>query len=112
MGDAPPSALWATADGGFEQVGCVYTAQGFEYAWNGVVLGPDLVWRGGRFVARREQNRDPDFRSRTRVSDEDFDRLVRNVYKVLLTRGMEGTLLYSADRETREMLRGIVNRAR
>jgi hypothetical protein len=27
VGDAPPSALWATFDGGFEQVGCVYTAQ-------------------------------------------------------------------------------------
>ncbi|WP_102510469.1 DUF2075 domain-containing protein [Sanguibacter massiliensis] len=108
VGDAPPSALWATADGGFEQVGCVYTAQGFEYAWNGVVLGPDLVWRDGRFVARREQNRDPDFRSRVRVPDEEFDRLVRNVYKVLLTRGMEGTYVFSVDPETQEMLRTLM----
>ena len=45
VGGAPPAALWATADGGFEQVGCVYTAQGFEYDWNGVIFGPDLVWR-------------------------------------------------------------------
>ena len=40
IGDAPPSALWATEDGGFGQVGCVYTAQGFEYDWNGVIIGP------------------------------------------------------------------------
>ncbi|MGP7961086.1 DNA/RNA helicase domain-containing protein [Sanguibacter sp. A247] len=110
IGSAPPSALWATADGGFEQVGCVYTAQGFEYGWNGVILGPDLVWRGDRFVARREQNRDPDFRSRTRVPDDEFDRLVRNVYKVLLTRGMEGTYLFSVDPETQEMLRRLAGR--
>jgi hypothetical protein len=45
IGDAPPSALWATNDGGFDQVGCVYTAQGFEYDWSGVILGPDLVSR-------------------------------------------------------------------
>jgi len=106
--DVPPSALWASDPGGFEQVGCVYTAQGFEYAWNGVILGGDLVWRTDRWVARRSENRDPDFRS-TKVSDAEFDRLVRNVYKVLLTRGMEGTLLYSVDPETQAMLRGLVN---
>lgn len=109
VGDAPPSALWATQDGGFGQVGCVYTAQGFEYDWNGVIVGPDLVWRDGRFVSRREFNRDPDFRSRTRVSDAEFDRLVRNVYKVLLTRGMVGTVIYSTDAETREALKRLVN---
>ena len=43
------------------------------------------------------------------VDDATFDRLVRHVYKALLTRGMIGTLLYSPDRETREMLRGVVN---
>ncbi len=40
VGGAPPASLWATADGGFGQVGCVYTAQGFEYDWNGVSSGP------------------------------------------------------------------------
>ena len=101
---APPSALWASRPEGFGQVGCVYTAQGFEFDWNGVILGADLVWRTDRWVSRRESNRDPDFRSRQRVSDADFDRLVRNVYKVLLTRGMVGTLVYSVDPETQEFL--------
>ena len=108
VGTAPPAPLWATEAGGFEQVGCVYTAQGFEYDWSGVVLGPDLVWRDGRMVSVRWANRDPDFRSSKTVSDADFDRLVRNVYKVLLTRGMIGTVLYSTDAETREALRRLV----
>ncbi len=108
VGGAPPAPLWATDPAGFDQVGCVYTAQGFEYDWSGVILGPDLVWREGRFVSRREHNKDPDFRNRTRVSDEEFDRLVRNVYKVLLTRGMIGTVLYSSDPETREALKALV----
>ena len=102
VGEAPPAALWASSPGGFAQVGCVYTAQGFEYDWNGVIIGPDLVWRTDRWVTRREFNKDPDFRSRTKVSDAEFDRLVRNVYKVLMTRGMIGTLLYSCDAETRQ----------
>jgi len=110
VGGAPPSSLWATDPAGFGQVGCVYTAQGFEYDWNGVIIGPDLVWRTDRWVARREFNRDPDFRSRASVDDATFDRLVRHVYKVLLTRGMVGTLIYSPDEETRAMLRAYTGR--
>lgn len=109
VGDAPPSPLWATNDGGFEQVGCVYTAQGFEYDWAGVVLGPDLVWRDGRMVTVRGANKDPAFRSRSQVSDPQFDRLVRNLYKVLMTRGMVGTVLYSTDDETREQLAQLMS---
>ena len=52
---APPSALWATMNGGFDQVGCVYTAQGFEYDWSGVIIGPDLVVRHGRTVDPQTQ---------------------------------------------------------
>lgn len=108
LGDIPPSALWASEPGGFGQVGCVYTAQGFEYDWNGMIFGPDLVVRDGRFVSQREFNKDPAFRSRKTVSDEAFDRNVRNIYKVLLTRGMVGTVLYSTDEETREFLKSMV----
>jgi DUF2075 family protein len=109
-GDAPPSALWATDEGGFAQVGCVYTAQGFEYDWNGVILGDDLVWRDGRFITVRHANRDPNFRNKVAVPDQRFDRLVRNVYKVLLTRGMVGTVIYSTDIQTREALREMMPR--
>jgi len=108
IGEVPPSALWATDEGGFAQVGCVYTAQGFEYDWNGVILGPDLVWRDGRFVTVRDANKDPDFRNSKKVPDHQFDILVRHVYKVLLTRGMIGTVIYSTDRQTREALRSLI----
>lgn len=77
IGGAPAAALWATDPAGFGQVGCVYTAQGFEYDYAGVIFGPDLVWRDGRWVAVRAANKDPDFRNRTTVSDANFDRLGR-----------------------------------
>ncbi|HYB39272.1 MAG TPA: DUF2075 domain-containing protein [Mycobacterium sp.] len=100
IGNTPPSPLWATEAGGFGQVGCIYTAQGFEYDWNGIIIGADLIWRDGRFVTVRQANCDPNLRNRTAVSDRRFDLLVRNVYKVLLTRGMVGTVIYSTDEET------------
>ncbi|HEU5159265.1 MAG TPA: DUF2075 domain-containing protein [Streptosporangiaceae bacterium] len=107
VGTAPPSALWATMDGGFEQVGCVYTAQGFEYDWSGVIIGPDLVARHGRTVTVREANADPEFRRRS-VTDLRYDRHIRNIYKVLLTRGMLGTVIYSADPQTQDFLAGLI----
>ena len=94
--------------GGVRAGGVRLHRRGFEYDWNGVIIGRDLVWRGDRWVAQREFNKDPDFRNRTAVDDATFDRLVRHVYKVLLTRGMIGTLIYSPDEETREMLQRLV----
>ncbi|MFE4971834.1 DNA/RNA helicase domain-containing protein [Kitasatospora sp. NPDC056651] len=105
IGGAPPAALWATDPAGFGQVGCVYTAQGFEYDWSGVIIGPDLVWRGDRWVVDRAASKDPIFKKST--PDADADRLIRNTYKVLLTRGMIGTVLYSTDAETRGKLREL-----
>ncbi|MFC8345157.1 DNA/RNA helicase domain-containing protein [Streptomyces sp. NPDC057280] len=103
---APPSALWATDPAGFGQIGCVYTAQGFEYDWSGVIIGPDLVWRGDRWVTDRTASKDPVFKKST--SDAEVDRLIRNTYKVLLTRGMVGTVVYATDPETQEKLRELV----
>jgi uncharacterized protein len=108
VGEAPGSPFWATDPNGFGQVGCVYTAQGFEYEWSGVIIGPDFVARNGRLVTDRDEFKDPNFRSRKAVSDAEADRLIRNTYKVLMTRGMRGTILYAADPETRAFLAGLI----
>jgi DUF2075 family protein len=90
-------------------VGCIYTAQGFEYDYAGVIIGPDLVWRDSAWVMVRSANKDPDFRNRTRVNDVEADRLIRNVYKVLLTRGMRGVAIHSVDPQTNARLRTLVS---
>lgn len=107
VGNAPASALWATQDGGFEQIGCVYTAQGFEYDWNGVIIGPDLAYRDGRLVTVRSASMDPELKKRD-VTDQQADHLIRNTYKVLLTRGMIGTLIHSVDPETQEFIQKLM----
>jgi len=109
VGGAPAAALWATEPAGFDQVGCVYTAQGFEYDYAGVIIGSDLVWRDKGWVMVRSANKDPDFRNRIKVDDSQADRLIRNVYKVLLTRGMRGVAIHSVDRETNDRLRALVS---
>ncbi len=99
--DAPESHYWASDERGFGQVGCIYTAQEFEYDWAGVIFGDDFVWRGDSWVARREYSRDPAVR---KAAEPHFGALIRNTYKVLLTRGMSGVCVYSTDAETQEYL--------
>jgi hypothetical protein len=104
-GGAPGTPYWASDPAGFGQVGCVYTAQGFEYDYSGVIMGPDLVWRTDHWEARPDRSYDNQVK---RGTHSEFDRAIRNTYKVLLTRGMRGTTIYSTDRETQELLRSLV----
>lgn len=101
--DAPAASYWATDPRGFDQVGCIYTAQGFEYDFGGVIMGPDLVWRENEWVAESSQHSDPVTR-RAR----NFDELVRNVYKVLLTRALRGCAIFSTDPETQALLQRVI----
>jgi hypothetical protein len=105
VGDYLSGELWAIDPNGFDQVGCVYTAQGFEYDWNGVIIGPDLVWRQDKWVGVPSGSKDPAMRG---VSGAQFEELIKNTYKVLLTRGLTGTLLYSVDNETQDYLRNLL----
>ncbi len=102
--DAPASHFWASDERGFNQVGCIYTAQGFEYDWAGVIFGKDFVWRGDHWKAQPEHSHDPAVK---KAGSLHFTRLIRNTYKVLLTRGMRGVCVYSEDEETQNHLRSM-----
>jgi DUF2075 family protein len=107
VGGAPGRPFWSSDPAAFGQVGCVYTAQGFEYDWSGVVMGPDLVWRVDRWVAQPGKSFDTQVK---RAPMPEFDRAVRNTYKVLLTRGMLGSVVFSTDPETQGFLCRLLQR--
>ncbi|GAA4783577.1 DUF2075 domain-containing protein [Streptomyces ziwulingensis] len=106
---APRSDLWSTDRRGIGQIGCVYTAQTFEYDWNGVIIGPDLLFRGGEFRVDRSASCDPAFRGP--VDDATVTRCVLNAYHVLLTRGVVGTVVYAVDPATHNELRKLITGA-
>lgn len=111
LGDAPPWTLWATDSRGFEQIGCIYTAQGFEYDWAGVILGPDIVLNDDHLVIRPEYNEERKKLMGTKrnpVPHEDIAVRIRNVYKVLLTRGLRGVVIYAVDRSTQEFVSSLI----
>ncbi|MBA2642622.1 MAG: DUF2075 domain-containing protein, partial [Actinobacteria bacterium] len=98
----PKSNYWASDAGGLEQVGCVYTAQGFEYDYAGVIFGRDLVYRPREgWVGQPEYSKDNVVR-RARRGSVLFADLVKHTYRVLLTRGLRGCYVYFEDGPTRD----------
>ncbi|WP_406090817.1 DNA/RNA helicase domain-containing protein [Streptomyces sp. NBC_01013] len=102
LDSVPESSQWATDPRGFGQIGCIYTAQNFEFDWTGVIIGPDLVWQNGRFTVDRTGTHDGRLKQKT-VSDAQVDRLIRHAYHVLLTRARSGIVIYSEDEGTRNV---------
>jgi len=100
-----PCRFWASDPGGIEQVGCVYTAQGFEFDYIGVIFGRDLRYdaRSGAWVGDPSVSRDHVVKTR---SGARFTDNVKNAYRVLLTRGMRGCYVYFEDAETRAFVEG------
>jgi uncharacterized protein len=98
----PKSDFWASDPNGLDQVGCVYTAQGFEFDYVGVIFGPDLVYRPmeGRWLGQRDQSHDRVVRRG--VTESEFTRYVKSTYRVLLTRGLRGCYVYFMDAPTRD----------
>jgi hypothetical protein len=99
----PPSDLWATDPSGIEQVGCIYTAQGFEVDYIGVIWGKDLAYDldGQSWVANKNESRDRSVKQ----SKTGFLQLVKNTYRVLLSRGMKGCFVCFLDKDTERFVR-------
>ena len=100
----PPSQFWASDPNGIDQVGCVWTAQGFEFDYSGIIFGPDLRYDpvGGGWIGDREASHDPELR---KARGERFLQLVKQTYRVLLTRGLKGCYVYFMDKGTRDFVR-------
>lgn len=104
-----PYYLWATQPDRVREIGCIYSAQGFEFDYCGVILGDDLVWRNDRWRSRKEESCDSAV-TRRRLEGDELTALLQHTYRVLLTRGIKGTFVHSTDPETREFLRALVAR--
>ncbi|HSX60363.1 MAG TPA: DUF2075 domain-containing protein [Tahibacter sp.] len=112
-------SLWIVAPRSVSEVGCIHTCQGLEVDYIGVILGPDLLFRSGRLVTAVENRSSMDrsvrgYRSALRregpaVADV-VDRLIRNTYRTLMTRGMKGCFVHCVDPETQQYFRDRLER--
>lgn len=104
-------SLWILMPDSVNEVGCIHTCQGLELDYVGVIIGQDLVVRDGRVVTnpakRSSQDRSIHGYKKMLRNDPErarllIDRIIKNTYRTLMTRGQKGCYLYSVDDETNE----------
>jgi len=89
---------WATDASGMEQVGTIYTAQGFEFDYIAVIFGNDLVFDSveNKWRAVPENSHD----TQIKRNNPNLTNHLKNVYRVLLTRAHKGVYIYFMDKDT------------
>jgi DUF2075 family protein/DNA-binding XRE family transcriptional regulator len=106
--------LWIVTPGSEEEVGCIHTCQGLELDYVGVILGPDLVVRDGDVItdAAKRSKQDQSVRGykgwlkrEPEAARAAADRVIKNTYRTLMTRGQKGCFVFSVDPETNEWLK-------
>lgn len=101
------TTTWAIDADSFDQIGCIHTSQGLEFDYIGVIIGKDLCYREGRVITepKKRARSDQSLRGLKGNPDPDLgDRIIRNTYKTLLTRGQKGCYIYCEDEALREYL--------
>ena len=94
---------WATDDSGMEQVGTVYTAQGFEFDYIGVIFGKDLVFdpQSNDWKSIPQHSHD----TQVRRKNPNLTRHLKNVYRVLMSRAHRGVYVHFMDKSTEDHFR-------
>lgn len=102
---------WAYKPLGIEQVGCIYTAQGFEFDYAGVIIGGDLKYDpvSKQIFTDKSACKDPVLRQNRQEATMTFDDYVRNIYRVLMSRGMKGCYIYAVDKHLSNYLKGLID---
>lgn len=93
---------WAIDEDSFEQVGCIHTAQGLEFDYVGIIIGNDMRYRDGKVITdyTKRAKSDASLKGiKSKGKYELADRIIRNTYKTLLSRGQKGCFVYCEDRE-------------
>ena len=108
---------WATREDGFYEVGCVFSAQGVEFDYVGVVIGKDLVFNKKTnkvevdVTAHAETDHTymPAHFKMTSDNIAKASKFINNAYKILLTRGIKGCYIYCEDDALRDYLESSWN---
>src|SRR5574344_53080 len=110
--NAEADKVWAINPGSFENVGCIHTCQGLEFDYVGVIIGKDLLYRNGHVITNKEAISKDDKSSGIRSCKNATlaDTLIKNTYKVLLTRGQKGCFIYCEDKELSNYIKSRITK--
>lgn len=96
------TTTWAIDEESFEQVGCIHTSQGLEFEYVGVIIGNDLVYKNNKVTPDYTKRAKTDTSLKGIKTTKNYaiaDKIIRNTYKTLLSRGQKGCYIYCEDKE-------------
>ena len=92
-------------------MGCIHTAQGLEFDYVGVFIGKDLRYdpvNGGIITDKTMISKDDNSSGIKTASDDVAERLIKNTYKTLLTRGQKGCFICCEDMALAEYIKSLL----
>ncbi len=106
--DVPPASLWPYDPRAVDQIGSIYTIQGFEFDYVGVIVGKDIIYNfeTNKWEGHPEDSSD----SVVKRGGDRFLDLVKNTYRVLLSRALKGCYVYFVDKETEKFVRSRIEK--
>ena len=104
-------STWIIAEDSVNEIGCIHTCQGLELDYVGVIVGPDIRFENGQVITdvteRSSMDRSISGIKKMLKEEPDearqvADRIIKNTYRTLLTRGMKGCYVYFCDKGLRD----------
>lgn len=107
------TSTWAIDEKSFEQVGCIHTSQGLEFDYCGVIIGRDLVLENGEVKTNYKNRAKTDTSLKGIKTTKNFelaDRIIKNTYRTLLSRGQKGCFIYCEDKLLLQYMSKMLNK--
>lgn len=107
------SSTWAIDPESVNEIGCIHTCQGLEFDYVGVIIGEDLRYDDGIITDFTKRARTDQslkglkglYKKNKEEALEIADRIIKNTYRTLLTRGQKGCYIYCVDKDLQEYLK-------
>ena len=104
-------------DDSINEAGCIHSVQGLEFDYVGIIIGNDLLYKNNKLITdfHNHASTDPSFKGIKKLEKEDSlyanlvaDKLIRNIYRVLLTRGIKGCYVYCVDESLNSYFKNLI----
>ncbi|MGM9946554.1 DNA/RNA helicase domain-containing protein [Floccifex sp.] len=107
------SNTWAIDPESVHEMGCIHTCQGLEFDYVGVIIGEDLRYEDGiitDFTKRAKTDQSIKglktlYKKNKEEALQIANRIIKNTYRTLLTRGQKGCYIYCIDTKLSEYLK-------
>lgn len=95
---------WVLTKKAKDEVGCIHSVQGYDLNYAFVIMGNEIGYDKdkGEIIVRPKNYYDQN--GKKTASIEELTEYIKNIYYVLMTRGIKGTYLYVCDDALREYL--------